>query len=235
MAILKRAAGAVMVVCCFIILSSLSGAEAKDSVKWEIKAYDDYTIHETVVVKDGDIKASIHGWEKTTSGDITTWTRTVDDWKAYNDLDDRLPIEAQTRNFILWQKTSLLATADKANSEDLYSLIKDQQKEMSIIISIPGYISYTNGYRSSEMSAMWQLDDTKEMEVGALMLKAVTFDGLLVGITGVLLGLIIIGIVYMRRMKKIEKLMEEEYSLENIDIENLHKQAQEQGEDSTWI
>lgn len=235
MIIFKRAAGAVMVMLCFIILSPLFGAAGgNSSVEWEIKAYDDHSIQETVIVNDGEIKAG-PGWEKSVSGGKNAWTRKVDNWSAYNALDDRLPIEAHSKNFLLWQKTSLWVTADQAAAEGLFSQIKNGEQDISIIISIPGYISDTSGSRSSEMSATWQFDNAGTLNEGEFMLKAIVFDGLWLGITGFALGLIIIGIVYIRRMKKIEKMMEEEYSLENIDLESLEEQEQNQDDNGAWI
>ncbi len=238
MMITKRTAGVVMVLLWAIIFSPLYGqAGNNNAVQWEIKAYDDHTIQETVTINKNETIMGTSAWEKTVNGDTTILTRTVDDWAAYNTLTDKLPIKVQTRNFFLWHKTSLLATADEAPAGSVFSQLKGMQG-ISIVISMPGYISASSGNRISEMSTAWEMDRIEALTEGEVMLQAVTFEGLLIGITGFLLGLIIIGIVYMRRMKKIEQLMEAEYSLENIELEILQDKDKDQddnNEESSWI
>ncbi|HNX29490.1 MAG TPA: hypothetical protein PKN87_08825 [Syntrophomonadaceae bacterium] len=235
MIIAKRCIGVVMFLIFFIIFSPLYGeAENKNEVEWEIKAYDNHTIKETVKIYNNEIIPDTPTWEKSVSGEATILTRTVDNWSSYNELNDKLPIEAQTRNFFLWQKISLLVTADKAPDGSVFAQTKDMQG-IKITILVPGYIAASNGNRVDEMSTTWELDKMEALTEGEVMLQAITFDGFLIGLIGFLLGLIIIGIVYIIRVKKVEQMMETEYSLENINLEELQeKENDNKNEDDDW-
>lgn len=238
MMITKRTAGVMVLLWAAIILCPLYGqAGNNNAVQWEIKAYDDHTIKETVTINNNETNINTFAWEKNVNGDKTILTRTVDDWAAYNTLTDKLPVKAQTKNFFLWHKTTLLVTADEAPAGSIFSQLKGMQG-IRIVISMPGYISASSGNRVNEMSTVWEMDSMEALPEGEVMLQAVTFEGFLIGITGFLLGLIIIGIVYMRRMKKVEQLMEAEYSLENIELEQLQDKDKDQddnNEESSWI
>lgn len=230
--ITKRALLGVMTLCLFIIIISPGYVKANDKneVIWEIVTYDNHTIKETVKLNNVDINFNSFEWEKTVDGEITTLTRTVDDWQSYNELTDKLPIKAEGRNFFLWQKTALLVTADQTTSGSVFAQTKDKQG-IYLTISVPGFITGTSGEKLSEMSAAWNIGQMDQLAEEQVILEAVTFEGFLIGVTGFLLGLIIIGIVFIRRMKKVEQMMEAEYSLENISLEEELEAVKDQNKE----
>lgn len=235
--IARRTVGGLMVLLLIIIFCPLYGeAENKKAVEWEIKVYDNHTINETVTIFNNEISTNTSDWKKTISGDTTILTRTVDDWAAYNALADKLPIEAQIRSFVFWHKNSLGVTGDGAPAGSVFSQIKNLPG-ISIIISVPGYITDSSGDRISEMSTAWEFDNIEALNEGEVMLQAVTFEGFLIGIAVFLLGLLIIGVVYIRRMKQVDRMMEAEYSLENIEIDPaLRAENQEkEEEEGSWF
>jgi hypothetical protein len=50
------------------------------------------------------------------------------------------------------------------------------------------------------------------------MLVVDTFDGFILGLLLIVLGIIIIGLVFLSRIRRTHKLIEQEYSLENLTL-----------------
>ena len=59
------------------------------------------------------------------------------------------------------------------------------------------------------------------MATGELLLKATVFHGLVVGVILVVGAVIIIGLLFLRSIRRVHKLIEEEYSLENLAMEGV--------------
>lgn len=231
MIIAKRVLWGVMVLILFIIISpGYAKANDKSEVVWEIVTYDNHTIKETVKFNNVDINFNSFEWEKAVDGEVTTLVRTVDNWQSYNELTDKLPIKAKVKNYFLWHKTALVVTADQTTDGIVFAQTKDRPG-VYLTISVPGFITAASGEKLNEMSAAWNMQQMKQLSEGQIILEAVTLEGFLIGVTGFLLGLIIIGIVFIRRMKKVEQIMEAEYSLENISLEEEQEADKYQNED----
>lgn len=232
--ITKRVLLAWVLLFVFIISPAYGETSNNNLAEWEIVNYDDRTITETVTIK-GDITFDVSEWDKTETDGFTKLTRKLENWESYNELTDRLPIHAQVKNYVLWKKTALIVTSSKSNDKSVYAQLKDMPG-ISLSISVPAFITETSGKKVNEMTTVWDSKQINNFSEGQIILKNIALEGFLIGVIGFLLGLIIIGIIFIRRIKKIERIMEAEYSLENISLDEKEEaENNEDEEESRWI
>jgi len=87
-------------------------------------------------------------------------------------------------------------------------------------VKLPGVIRDHSADRIVDsQEAVWELNRLDHIINEELLLKATFFDGLLLSITLVGLAVIIIGLFFLRSINRVHKLIETEYSLENIELE----------------
>lgn len=217
----------------FFIISPAWGQNSDESrAEWEIVNHDDRTIKEVVKIP-GGVDIDPAGWEKETAHGLIILTRTVDSWQSYNKLTDRVPVQIEVKNYFFWQKTVIFAAGQTDQQNVYYRLI--DEPGINLVISTPPFITMSSGSKINEASAVWDNEQLANMPEGQVMLKTITLQGFYLGAGGFLLGLIIIGIVFMRRIKKVERMMDAEYSLENITAAGDKTTEDEEEENDKWL
>lgn len=192
-----------------------------ETFEWNLQVQENGSIHETVTT-DADLIDEDYGdWQKTMGQEGTTYERVLANWEEYNQTNDGLPITAVQRNYLLF--TTLALQYDDKTSQKLFEGII-HNAEGKIVISVPGIIKSTSAAEVDDLkmepSAAWHVKgESEEKPLGnrPVILETMIFDGLLTAIIFIFIGVIGISIWYIRFVKRVNKIIEEEYSLTNIE------------------
>lgn len=190
------------------------------AVDWQLTWQDDGTILETVNLEKINLKLEQGEWQADadSQGNLVL-TRQTDGWAAYSQRLDRLPFKMESRNYLLLESAAIYSENYSPDPKGLYSqiaVIPDAQ----LSIKLPGIIrDHSADSIIDSQEAVWQLSRLDHIATEELLLKATVFDGLLLAIILVGGAVIIIGLLFLRSIRRVHKLIEEEYSLENIELE----------------
>lgn len=220
-------------VCCsLLLLLSLfifPAPVTAQQVDWNLIWQDDGTIEETVRVmgKGEDLSVDEQDWKviRTSGSNQVILTREVDDWAAYSRQTDRLPIRAETRDYIILQITRIKTEHPVPPSAGLYRQVAELS-EARLSIQVPGIVREHSAYGvENSQKAIWKLNRLDHLTGEDLVVKAVVFDGLLLAVLLVGGAVLIIGWVFLRSIRRVNQLIEEEYSLENVQLDPIEEES----------
>lgn len=217
---MKRCFPVMMVIA--LILLCFAGPAMAAGPQWKITLNNDRSISESVTGL-SSLPASADSW--TTSPGSKDLNRKVSFWDTYGKQTDRLPIDIIVEDYILWQNVTIQTTALPANSP-VFSAVANQPLQLTI--QFPAAVKLANGARmENERTAVWQLDSGGSLQNRGILLEATLLDGFITSIALFILAFIGIAIFYLRKVSKTHKLIEDEYSLENLDEEKDEEKDQD--------
>lgn len=199
----------------FIIFITIPPAAAKTTT-WELNWNDNNNLEEKVVIPTGSVALEPEDWQCASIDEGTVFKRSVKDWESYNQLNDKLPVEVTVRDFLLFKVIYFDPQEFTPEPDTVAGLVGDEAVDLSI--SIPGLIRAGSADKVKQVTAVWHLKNLNELSGRGKMLRVDTFDGFLLGLAIIILGILIIGLVFMSRIRKTHKLIEAEYSLENLTL-----------------
>ena len=211
-------------VCCALLLLSfllVSPAPAwAQVVDWHLIWQDDGSILETVKLERTDLALEEGEWRSSTdSQNNLILTRCTADWNDYQQRSDRLPLSVVSRNFLVLKVATISSENFSAAPQGLYAQIA-AWPDAQLSIKLPGVIrDHSADQIVASQEAVWQLNRLDHIVTEEQLLKATVFNGLMLAIALVGLGIIIIGLFFMRSINRVHKLIDTEYSLENIELE----------------
>ena len=211
-------------VCCALLLLSFLLVSPTPAwtqvVDWHLIWQDDGSILETVELERADLKLEQGDWRSSTdSQNRLILTRSTADWNDYQQRSDRLPLSVVSRNFVVLKVATINSENFSAAPEGLYAQIA-AWPDAQLSIRLPGVIRDHSADRIVDsQEAVWQLNRLDHIVTEEQLLKAVVLDGLLLAIMLVGLAIIIIGLFFLRSIYRVHKLIETEYSLENIELD----------------
>ena len=207
-----------------VFLVILPRVVAASDVEWQIIWQENGILQEEVKITGRDIVPLDHDWNIKREGNRYLLYREVKNWSTYQASQDRLPIQIQQSNYIVFKPTKIDISEDPGG---LFAQLNGLTG-FHLTLGVPGIIMGSYGDRISESSSSWDFSSTEGLLKENRILKFIIVDGLLLGIGIFLLGLLGIVIQFMRRMKKVERIIEEEYSPTNIKpIGNEEQDAQD--------
>jgi len=202
----------------------LPGVALAYDAQWQMEWLDDGSIREQVTIPDPDFSAYDSSWSSAQSSGNTVLTREVKNWQAYEQLAQRLPVKVKHTNYIILSVTQI--NPDLTKSAFLF-----ESFDNSIIrIKVPGIISETSGTAVDDYTV--QFGSSREFVGRQGVMKVVVLDGFMLGIVIVSVGLIVVLLLFGMRMRKIDRLIADEYSLEKVVLEEQRRRGDESGEPS---
>lgn len=183
---------------------------------WQVKWLDDGTLQEKVTVNQ-DISGVDSSWQKSSVNGNLIYTRTIKNWEEYERLTDKLPVKVEQTDYFVCRSTNIKPLPGVAQGT-LYSKLDDGG--MNLEVEVPGIIRYSSANQVTDNKAVWNIELPGALIGQGYMLKAVTFDGFLLGITILTLGVIFLFIFFVARMRKVDRIIAETYSLDNINLED---------------
>lgn len=207
----------IIILSLFLLLYSCQAAQASQA-DWEINWQEDGTLLETVTVTGLPIQNSDPAWQKSISGDKISFTRTVKTWDEYNRLQDKLPLKAEESSYIFF-KISRLTAANHPAAGTLYANLNGIDG-MKLRINVPGMIIGSSAEPSDKKIVSWTISNPGQPFDNDFLLKSVSLDGFMLGITILTLGVISLFLFFLGRMRSVNRLIDETYSLDNVVIED---------------
>ncbi|HWP98255.1 MAG TPA: hypothetical protein VN426_15525 [Syntrophomonadaceae bacterium] len=197
-----------------IILSLPSLAQA--DAEWKIKLNGDRSVKEIVTLDKAGLQSEYPTWKASQAGDKLVLTRSVSNAQTFNQETDRLPLELKVKDYGLWQNIEVHSLSTPV-SAGVAAAFMNQVQGMRLIIQTSGPIGENSADSLADGStATWQLKSPSSIYNEGILMKATVVDGFMMGIALFLLAFIIIAILFIRKINKTHKLIEEEYSLENL-------------------
>ncbi|HOB12310.1 MAG TPA: hypothetical protein PLM20_07740 [Syntrophomonadaceae bacterium] len=197
-------------------------------VDWNLTWQDDGSIVETVSLEKINLLPDTGEWQSSTdpNGRLIL-TRQIAGWEEYRKLSDRLPLSIQSRNFLVLQTAVINSEDFAAAPGGLYQQIA-AVPDAQLSIKIPGIIrDHSADLIVDSQEAVWKLSRLDHLTTEDLLLKATVFDGLLIAVLLVGGAVIVIGMWFLRGIRRANQLIEEEYSLDNITLEESDEKVTE--------
>lgn len=207
-----------IVILSLLLLLFCSQPALASQAEWQINWQESGVLQETVTVTDLTIQNSEPGWQKSTSGNQTSFTRTVDSWAEYNQLQDKLPLTAADKNYIILNATHLTAL-DQAAAGTLYAALSGVDS-MKLTINVPGMILDSSVEPADKQRVEWAVNNPGQPFANSFSLNVLNLDGFMLGIAILTLGVIGLFFFFIGRMRKVNRLIDETYSLDNVVIED---------------
>ena len=209
-----------------LLLLSCSSLQAGDEASWTIKWNNNGSLDEKVVIPGNNVVVIGQEWETSHSGNQTILSRHVKDWRAYGQLGDSLPLTVVQKDYVLLKFASLTVKQEATPGSLFEQFMGLTNARLSI--EVPGAIRNSNAQASQDSLATWNL---ASLESSPVKLDAVIFDGIFLGITFFAFCFIIIFIIYLNRIRRVHRLIAEEYSLDRAALEFTQGEIENQGEE----
>lgn len=200
----------------FLITPQVAAASEAD---WEITWEDNNILNEKVTFYGSGLSEQTPGWQYSKSTNAVILERKVKDWSAYEQLQDKLPVQVAIKDYVLIKIITFNIVPSKAGVDTVIDKVS-KQGGVDLKISVPGLIKGGSADKVEGLTAVWQLKNINELGSHGTMLRVVTFDGLELGIIIAIVGLLIIMLAFWIKVRKTNKFIEEEYSLSNLSIPN---------------
>jgi len=207
----------------FICLTSPPEALAAD-VEWHIQWKDDGTLEEQVTATDDGSIRNTKGWKVEKQGANYLYQRIVPNWESYEEQADRLPIRINEQNYVLLKRVQI--DVDPQQAEAFLKKFKDLH-HLDISLSTSGIIRETSGNRTNETTVNWSYSQPSDLLKGESLIKIIQLDGFLLGFSILALGVVGIAIFFVGRLRRVDRIIDEIYSLENIDLESIDTEEPE--------
>lgn len=199
-----------------VLLLGSPGYVSASEVKWQIEWLDNGTLQEQVSISGADIVPADPTWVQSREGTQLILQRAIPNWSAYQAIQDRLPLQVTEKNHILYRQTYIGVSAE--HPEGLFSQISGADR-FDLSVKVPGFIVATSADQKTEFLAQWSLPNSSALLTKTELLNVITMDGFLLGMGVFLLGLLIIGIMYFRRLRKANRIITEEYGVPKSNTE----------------
>ena len=194
------------------------------AANWQVDWKENGALQEKVVVSGQDLNNVESSWQRTASGNEIVFNRSVENWEAYNKLTDKLPVQASVKNLFFCNIITLTALPE-IETNSLYSSL-DQSQTLRLEMNVPGIILDSSTSQRNENIVYWDIKNPGNSFDQGFTFQAIMVDGLGLGITILLIGAVILGIIFAARMRKVNRIIDETYSLDNIVIDNEEEEDQ---------
>lgn len=194
-----------------VVLGLGFAVDAKAETKWQITCDEELNIVEKVITDNEELSNTLisNGFEE--ERDEGYFYRQIEDWPTFNNLEKKFPIKPVTRNFIIFSVTTIYID-DNLESD----ILKDVDEPVKFQYISLGMNFKNTGQKVSEFTSEWNLNPGwVDSFPKPYLTKIVVFNGFMLGVFILIVGLICIAIVYLKTISRINKLIEEEYSIEN--------------------
>lgn len=202
-----------------ILLFPLPASAADMIWSWEWK--ESGVIEESIELP-AAIQVPEDGWKAVKSGERMTYTREAPDWDSYLKLPNHLPLLVNEDKSFLW--TSLNIQAVPAPQDSLFKQLAEQYG-MDLKLVVPGLIKEQCADQNNENNLVWQdLNENNNLPADKALLSTTIVDGLLLGISILAVGALILLLFFIARLRKVDKIIADVYSLENINLDDIEKE-----------
>lgn len=182
---------------------------------WTLTWQADQALVETITTENPELLDPLGYWQAVAE-QKNAFTRQTDGWAAYNLLPDRLPVQAITKNYVVIKRTKISPIAP-TGAGTFTNLVEAGQGK--VVIRAPGFIMKAKPAVKAQWSegftATWVTAPGDGQEYNFKM-QVVTLEVIPSILFILLIVWSLVWIIYRRQVKRMERLIEERYSLENV-------------------
>ncbi|MEA1961228.1 MAG: hypothetical protein U9N81_08160 [Bacillota bacterium] len=189
-------------------------------VEWQIDWQEDGSLSEQLSLPDQYPLQLSTGWKVEKQGNNYVYFRHFEKWEDYLVQTERMPLIIDQRNYIL--ATTSTFFVDEQSAGTLFKQLNELEG-FTFKLRVAGIIKDTTG-QVDENTVVFRYNKSKDFLSEDTLAKITTVDGFLVGICILVLGLVGIFIFFVGRLKKVDRMISEIYSLENIDLSLLDEE-----------
>ncbi|MEA4926145.1 MAG: hypothetical protein VB084_12650 [Syntrophomonadaceae bacterium] len=193
---------------------------AADTVEWQLRWQDNGVLQEEIHISGPNPTLADNNWNVSQEGDRFTLRREVEDWASYEKMRDKLPLQVQIKDYFVFKKVEIKSASE--TSSGLFQTIDDAD-QINLGITVPGFIISGSGQKIDESSARWMVNHSELSHDQRLMI-VITVNGLLLGIVILMVGLLFVAGIFIRYLRKANRIIEEEYSLTKIKKDPLERE-----------
>lgn len=184
---------------------------------WTLNWQNDQLLTETIVTDNPDLINLKGGWTQT--GQPHTYTRQTEGWAAYNQLPDRLPVAARTKDYLAIKITRLTLDSETyREGTTFFELTRAGSGQVKL--EVPGLIMKARPAVKSQwtqgIAATWKVAPQDQTDEYRFAMIAITIEILPAIIILLVIGWGLIWTVYRRQVKRMERLIDARYSLDNV-------------------
>ncbi len=185
---------------------------AAGTVEWQLRWQDNGVLQEEIHISGQNPALADNNWNVSQEGDRLTLRREVGNWASYEKMGDKLPLRVQTKNYFVFKKVEIRTVSETASG--LFQTIDDAE-QINLGITVPGFIVGGSGQKIDESSARWMVNHS-ELSHDQILISVITANGLLLGIVILMVGLLFVAGIFIRYLRKANRIIEEEYALTKI-------------------
>ncbi|MDD3268056.1 MAG: hypothetical protein PHX14_01925 [Syntrophomonadaceae bacterium] len=185
---------------------------------WQLFWADDNALLEYLTIDQEQALNAGPQWERTEKSGKVTLNRETKDWQAYKELSERLPLEAQVNDYIVFRTTTLKIDKSMTGNQFLQKIMADQGAR--VVIEVPGYIKKNPVGEVKELTVNWELQKIMSMKQGEMLLQTYTLNGFYLGVVLFGIGFISVAIFFIIKTRRVDRLINERYSLDRIGEED---------------
>ena len=208
-----------------------SRAVLASGTDWQINWQEDGSLQEQVNVTGQELHNVDAGWQTSSTGSEVILSRNIENWEVYNNLADKLPLQAKVNNYLCCNIITLTALPE-VQKDTLYSSL-DPYQAVRLKMNVPGIILDSSAVGKDNNTIHWIIKSPGENLGQDFIIRAIMIDGFGLGITILILGVIFLAIFFIARMRKVNRIIDETYSLDNIIIEDEDEEADEADSNSS--
>ncbi|KUG03187.1 hypothetical protein ASZ90_019415 [hydrocarbon metagenome] len=203
----------------WLIVLGFTPATLAGQYEWQVVTDGQGNIHETLSIQDLETSLNTDGWNSSSGEGTLKLERVHKDWNQYSAEGNGLPIRAVVKDYLIFSTTTLSYDDQSSLFNELVSMA-----DGDISIQSAGIIQQSSASEVNNLDqdpiATWHLTSEQSKDALAqnpVFFQAITFNGLAISLTILLFGVIGITIWYLTYIRRVNKLIEEEYSLSNIE------------------
>jgi hypothetical protein len=188
--------------------------------QWLVSTDGQGNIHESISIEGLELEKQLEGWNSRDGNGSQTWERTHKDWYEYSAATNGLPLVVEKKNYLVF--SSIILNYQAGNESGLFKELLSRA-EGDIIIQAGGIIQKSSADEidnlNQEPTATWHLSLGQDLDAleGTAFLQVLHLNGLVISLIILLFGFVGITIWYLTYIRRVNKLIMEEYSLDDIE------------------
>jgi len=204
-----------------LLVLSITPISAAGQYEWQIVNNEHGNIQESIILQDIELDIDTNEWNCYQENGQMRLERVLEDWTQYSESANGLPVQARIRDYLLFSLLTLTYDDKADEPKNLFNTLTSKA-DGEISIQVTGMIRDSSASEvnnlEKEPKAVWYLtsENGKNISKKSPFLDVITFDGLLISLTILLLGFTAISLWYIRYVRRVNKLIKKEYSLDNI-------------------
>lgn len=157
------------------------------------------------------------GWKKTQEGHDIKYSREFASWTQYEAALDSLPVTVSKIDYIVWTMVEIKPAPDMARNNAILKAL-GKGGDVTVAITMPDAIKNSSGQIVDENTVRFSMRSFEDPSFTAKSLVySRWFQWFEMGIVVMILGTMGIIIYLLVRMRRVDRLIEEEYSLEKVE------------------